>query len=88
MVDDGDIVGLVDESDILLAVCCDNEDRFADSVRSAMSEKLETVAPSATLDSLLPIFDKGRVAIIRDGGEFLGLITRIDLLNHLRRRMK
>jgi len=28
------------------------------------------------------------VAIIMDGGRFLGLITRIDLLNYLRRRVQ
>jgi cystathionine beta-synthase len=33
------------------------------------------------------IFDRGLVAIVVEGDEFLGLITRIDLLNWLRRRM-
>jgi cystathionine beta-synthase len=28
------------------------------------------------------------VAIVLDGESFLGLITRIDLLNYLRRKMK
>jgi len=28
------------------------------------------------------------VAMVVDDGHFLGLITRIDLLNHLRRRMR
>ena len=37
---------------------------------------------------LLPIFERGHVAIVVDGGEFLGLITRIDLLNHLRRSVR
>ena len=30
-------------------------------------------------------FDRNEVAIIFDGDEFVGLITRIDLINHLRR---
>ena len=34
----------------------------------------------------MPIFERDRVAIVLDRGDFLGLITRIDLLNHLRRR--
>ncbi len=88
VVEDDDIVGIVDESDILLAVCSDHEDRFGDPVRTAMTLRLETVPPSSPLESLLPIFDKGRVAIVRDGDAFFGLITRIDLLNHLRQRMK
>jgi cystathionine beta-synthase len=28
------------------------------------------------------------VAIVFDGDEFLGLITRVDLINHLRRRSR
>ena len=34
----------------------------------------------------MEIFKRGMVAIVMNGGEFLGLITRIDLLNWLRRR--
>ena len=40
---------------------------------------------SAAIRDLLPIFDHGHVAIVKDGDRFLGLITRIDLLNYLRR---
>ena len=82
------IVGIVDESDILIRVAGDHEQRFAEPASKAMTAKLETVEPSAPLDTLLPIFDAGRVAIVSDGDKFLGLITRIDLLNHLRRKMK
>jgi len=57
-------------------------------VATAMTSKIETVLPSTPLKDLLPIFDAGHVAIVRDGDDFLGIITRIDLLNHLRRRMK
>ncbi len=81
------IVGIVDEEDILLRVF-DHEERFRDAVASAMTRKLETVAPAAPLASVLDILKKGHVAIVRDGEQFLGLITRIDLLNYLRRRMK
>ena len=84
---DGQVVGIVDESDILLAVY-DHEDRFKDKVATAMTSKIAFVDAKAPLASLLPIFARDHVAIVRDGDEFLGLITRIDLLNHLRRRMK
>ncbi len=42
----------------------------------------------AAIESLLPIFRADHVPIVLDGEKFLGLITRIDLLNYLRRRMK
>ena len=37
--------------------------------------------------SLLPLFDKGIVPLVFDGPEFVGLITRMDLLGHLRRQL-
>ncbi len=79
------IVGLVDESDILLHVYAD-ERRFAEPVTAAMVGELEFVDYRAALDDLLPIFNRDHVAIVMDGERFLGLITRVDLLNHLRRR--
>jgi cystathionine beta-synthase len=84
---DGKVVGIVDESDILLAVY-GHEDRFRDKVESAMTRKLETIEATAPLADLLPIFGRDHVAIVMEGGEFLGLITRIDLLNHLRRSLR
>ncbi|WP_375595460.1 pyridoxal-phosphate dependent enzyme [Algihabitans albus] len=83
---DGQAVGIVDESDILLRVFGDRS-RFAEPVRTAMTEKLETLPPSAGIDDLLPVFDHNHVAIVADETRFYGLITRIDLLNHLRRQM-
>ncbi len=84
---DEQIVGIIDESDVLLAVY-GHENRFRDPVRTAMSSKLEVMSPTSTLEALLPVFAKDHVAIVMDGAQFLGLITRVDLLNFLRRRMK
>jgi cystathionine beta-synthase len=53
-----------------------------------MTANLETIAPDAGLPALLDIFDRGRVPIVCEEERFLGLITRIDLLNYLRRRMR
>ena len=83
---DGDqIVGILDESDVLLHVYGD-ESRFRDPVSTAMVSKLDKLDAAAPIEALLPVFDKGHVAIVMDGERFLGLITRIDLLNYLRRR--
>jgi len=82
---EGRIVGIVDEEDILLEVY-DNPEHFHEPVTEAMERRLVTVAPSASIEELMDIFNRGLVAIVVDGEEFLGLITRIDLLNWLRRR--
>ena len=81
------LVGIVDESDVLLHVYGD-EARFRDPVSTAMVSKLDKVDVGAPIESLLPVFDRGHVAIVTEGERFLGLITRIDLLNYLRRRVQ
>ena len=82
---DGRIVGIVDEEDILMEVI-DNPAHFREPVTAAMESHLVTVPPSAPIEQLTEIFKRGLVAIVVDGDEFLGLVTRIDLLNWLRRR--
>jgi len=79
------IVGIIDESDLLLAIY-NQEERFNDPISSAMVTQLESVQVSDPVDTLLPIFNRDLVAIVLDGEKFLGLITRVDLLNYLRRR--
>jgi len=80
------IVGIIDESDLLLHVYGD-EKRFLDAVSTAMITSLQTLDVKAPIEDLLPVFEHGRVVIVMDGERFLGLITRIDLLNYLRRRV-
>ncbi|MEJ6785425.1 pyridoxal-phosphate dependent enzyme [Aminobacter sp. Piv2-1] len=88
VLDEGKLVGIIDESDILAKVEGPYDgrwDRFNAPVATAMTKELHTLQASQTLDALLPIFDRNEVAIIFDGEEFIGLITRVDLINHLRR---
>ncbi len=87
MCDEEHIIGIVDESDILLEVMRD-EERFKEPVEIAMISKIETIQADARIEDLLPIFRADHVPIVLDGDTFLGLITRIDLLNYLRRKMK
>ncbi len=79
----GHVVGILDESDILVKVHADT-DHFRALVHSAMTDRLETLSPSSGIDDLLGVFDRGRVAIVMDADRFLGLITRSDLLSYLR----
>ncbi len=87
VMDGEDLIGIVDESDVLLHVYGD-ESRFRDPVSTAMVTKLDVLDVKSPIESLLPVFDRGQVAIVKDGERFLGLITRIDLLNYLRRRVQ
>jgi cystathionine beta-synthase len=87
VVDEGRAVGILDESDLLLAVH-DDESHFRRPVRGAMTSRLETVPPTASLEDVRRILDQGLVALVVENDHFLGLITRSDLLSHLRRRLK
>ena len=81
------IVGLVDESDLLAALLTDTDDQghgFNQQVKDVMVTRLETISADAPIRDLLPLFRKDYVAIVMDQGRFLGLVTRIDLINHFR----
>jgi cystathionine beta-synthase len=80
------LCGILDESDVLMAITRD-PDGFDKPVSDYMSRRLETVSASDSVESLLPIFRADRVAIVMDGHKYLGLITRIDLISYLRKRM-
>ncbi len=80
------LVGIIDESDLLIALH-DAPQRFSAPVREAMVTRVETLPPDAPLAALMPVFAKDHVAVLAKDGHFLGLITRIDLINHLRRRI-
>jgi cystathionine beta-synthase len=87
VIEDGRLVGILDESDILKGV--ENEElareaRFKQLVDSVMTTSPQTLQVSEPIDSLLPIFEREEVALIMDGSDFVGVITRVDLINHLR----
>ena len=87
VVQDGRVIGLIDESDLLQRVLASTDMRgaFSDLVATAMTANLETLPPDASLSDVKATFDKGFVALIRDENQYWGLVTRTDLLNWLRR---
>jgi len=85
VIENGQIVGILDESDLLLAVAEDQK-AFARPVRTAMVTDLTEIDVKAPVSDLMPIFNRDFVAIVKDQAKFLGLITRVDLLNYLRRK--
>jgi cystathionine beta-synthase len=80
------LVGVVDESDLLFRLH-DDAAQFRLPVERAMTRRLETIEPGASLADVQSILDRGLVALVADRDRFYGLITRFDMLNHLRRRL-
>ena len=82
------IVGIVDESDLLLALYskCQNMDN---KIEEIMTKDLIIIKSSETLDPLIKVLNRGLVAIVEDQiGTFQGLITKIDLINYLNKKNK
>lgn len=86
VMEDGQAIGILDESDVLMSVHGDPR-RFQATVREAMTTRLETLPRTAALESVFDVLERGRVALIVDDGQFAGLITRTDLINYLRRKL-
>ncbi|MYN19467.1 pyridoxal-phosphate dependent enzyme [Rugamonas sp. FT107W] len=86
VLENGRLVGIIDESDLLLKV--DNHaEQFSSLVGATMTSRLETLHPSASVQALRSTLDRGLTAVVADADAFYGLITRFDLLNHLRRTL-
>lgn len=87
VIENNAVVGIVDESDLLLAAR-ESAGAFDQPIREFMTSKLQTVTRQARIEDLLPIFDAGQVVIVCDDLGFHGLITRVDVLNSLRRQQQ
>jgi cystathionine beta-synthase len=86
VIENGVVVGILDESDLLMSIHADPQ-CFARPVRTAMTRKLETLPPEASLEDACRVLEKGQVVLVLEGDDFLGLITRTDLMNHLRQTL-
>jgi cystathionine beta-synthase len=49
-----------------------------------MTTRLETISADAPVADLVPLFRKDYIAIVMEGGQFLGVATRLDLINYFR----
>jgi cystathionine beta-synthase len=87
VIDDGRVVGLIDESDILDALVANEgapQSVFDKPVHTVMVTRLQTISADAPVRELLPLFAAGLVPVIMESDAFIGLATRIDLINFFR----
>jgi cystathionine beta-synthase len=84
VIEEGKVVGFVDESNILLGVLGGEGDVFSKKVADLMDRNVATFPPTAAITDLLPVLNMGHIPIIVQGDQFLGLITKIDVVNYLR----
>ncbi len=86
VLEDGRVVGIVDEWDLIRHVQGDRQ-RFSLPVSEAMSRHVETLDKHAPESELQAILDRGLVAVIADNARFLGPVTRSDVLTAWRNRV-
>lgn len=78
------ILGVLDEEDVL-AAAYKNREIFSRNVAEHMNSNLDLVDIGMGTAELMTLFAKNKVAIVMDNDQFVGMITRVDLINHLRR---
>jgi cystathionine beta-synthase len=68
----------------LLTAGGDGNSGFAQPVEQVMVTRLETISADAPIADLVPLFRKDYVAIVMQGDRFVGVATRLDLINYFR----
>ena len=86
VMDDGGLVGIITE-DAIIHYTFEQPEGMNDTVRQAMHSAFIQLDKDTSLNNLVAMLSVQPYAAIIDGDEFLGLITRADVLNHLRKQM-
>jgi len=85
VIEAGELRGIIDEWDLLHAVNRDGAS-FSSRVRSIMTTALETIESSQDISTIVTLFERDLVPIIMHQGRFVGVVTKIDYLNYLRKQ--
>jgi cystathionine beta-synthase len=82
VLDGGKLLGIVSESALLEALL--NDPQSVDRpVADCVDQNYVVVPPETPVGKLAPIFAGGKVALIEEGGSIKGVVTRIDLIDHM-----
>jgi cystathionine beta-synthase len=83
---EGELVGVVTE-DTIIRFAFGKPELMNGPVQDAMQTEFIRLQKDASLNNLVAMLQVQPYAAVMDGDEFLGLITRSDVLNHLRRQL-
>ncbi len=86
VMDDGRLVGVLTEDDIM-RFAFGRPELLRSPVADAMQSSFVTLDRTTPVNNLVAMLEVRSCAAIMDGEQFLGLITRADVLNHLRKQM-
>jgi cystathionine beta-synthase len=86
VMDNERLIGVVTEDDIL-RFAFGHPQRFNEPVSKAMTSTFLRVDKSTSINNLVAMLEVRSSAAVMDGERFLGLVTRSDVLNYLRRQV-
>ncbi len=86
VMDEGRLVGVVTE-DAIIQYTFGKPELMTASVGDAMQTAFIQLDKSTSINNLVAMLSVQPYAAVMDGEDFLGLITRSDVLNHLRKQM-
>ena len=86
VIEDDELVGVLTEEDIM-SFAFGHPDLLTAPVREAMQTAFIRLDRGTAAENLVALLQHAPYAAIMAGDQFLGLITRADVLNHLRKQM-
>ena len=86
VMDEGKLVGVVTE-DAIIQYAFGKPDLMHSNVETAMQTAFIQLEKGTSVNNLVAMLSVQPYAAVMDRGVFLGLITRADVLNHLRKQM-
>ncbi len=83
VVDSGNLVGIVTESDLLGAIV-EGRAQMTTALAEVMFRRVETINHSSPARNLLAVLEHGSVGlVVDDAGHLTGILTKMDMVEHL-----
>ena len=86
VVADGALVGLISEVD-LLSYLLEGGHSLDDAITAIVDPAPPVVTPDSSVDDLADVFLTANAAVVVDQGRVTGIVTKIDVIDHLARKL-
>ena len=81
------VAGIISEGDLVQALLRDPEN-LGRPIAGLVDQDYVVVPPDTPVARLAAIFGAGKVALVQEGGQIQGLVTKIDLIDHMAAQMR
>lgn len=87
VINEGRLIGMISESTLLSQLSTPGSSPD-DAIMTIVNRQVTTVPPEAGLESVMSLFSTHPAVVVVEHEQVLGILTKIDLLDHLAARMK